>query len=393
MMTKLIFIFGLLLCSSSWKGQNEDVTGKNIQTMQDNIINSMNNNTVLEKNKDKAEQKIKELNSISDLESAGRLEQSKNQAFTSSIFIDATKPDAKRASSEAKSIAQSVATILNDFTGAIKRSNSSCIETQGTRELKSEYTLQIQNKSESHAADEPQFCESLRNQYDCYDTLEIHCLSLSNKPEDIKILSANFKYTVKNELMTMRHDYNPNSSSYSTTSAGIFQGGALFGSSKEKTHDLCIADLKVTFDVRLDPKIFSEFALLNLYFTDLVSVHLNNQVIYNNLGGYDLRFAGRYERVHTHTKKIAGGLKVVKYYENFPVANIGSREVRVGQDNSRSSSITSIDLRPHLRMHNNELVIKGISINQGYVQAQMRSYERLCLKWSEDKWSEVCTLK
>jgi len=49
-------------------------------------------------------------------------------------------------------------------------------------------------------------------------------------------------------------------------------------------------------------------------------------------------------------------------------------------------------LRPYLRLYNNKLIIKGLSAGNGFVQAQMKSYERQCLKWSEEKWNESCTL-
>jgi hypothetical protein len=340
------------------------------------------------------ENKSRELNSISDLEQAGRQESSKNQELTSNLFFDIDKPEARTKLSEAGLIARATEEVLNNLSGALKKHGFNCSQIPGARDLAGEYTLHIENRSEPHTADEPFFCESLKNQYDCYEDLEIHCLQFSSKPEDMKITSTNFKYTVKDELMTMRHDYDPQQTSYRETTRGFFRVDSLFGVKKQKTHDICEAELKMTFDVRLDPQVFAEFALLNLYFTDLVLVTLNGHVVYSSpYGATELRFTGGYDKVLMRTSSSFMGLKTIKYYEDFPVVSLGGRTIRVGLDNSRNSGINSIDLRPHLRMYNNELVIKGVSINKGYVQAQMRSYERLCLKWSLDKWNETCTLK
>jgi MFS family permease len=38
-------------------------------------------------------------------------------------------------------------------------------------------------------------------------------------------------------------------------------------------------------------------------------------------------------------------------------------------------------------------IITGLSADSGSLSATMKSYERLCLKWSEDKWNETCILR
>jgi hypothetical protein len=91
--------------------------------------------------------------------------------------------------------------------------------------------------------------------------MEIHCLQFSHKPEDIRVTSTNFNYDVKKEIMTMRHDYKPNVTS-KVARDSWFENGAIAYKKHLRKYDLSETNLIMTFDIRIEPKVFDEF---NLY--------------------------------------------------------------------------------------------------------------------------------
>lgn len=189
------------------------------------------------------------------------------------FFINTNAPGHQQRIIDAKDIASATGKLVKDLVSRLKNLGVDCKTVKGNKVIEPQYFIELHRENTQDRIYEPFFCEQPKNQYDTLDDLEIHCLQFSSRPEDMKITSTNFKYDVKNELMTMRHDYDPKEAKRSSNRKGLFQKNT------DIYYDECQADLRMTFDVRLDPATFSEFALLNLYYTDLVLVKLNGKVV------------------------------------------------------------------------------------------------------------------
>lgn len=146
--------------------------------------------------------------------------------------------------------------------------------------------------------------------------------------------------------------------------------------------------MRLNFDVTLDPAIFSEFSI-NLSYTDFMIVRLNGNVVFSGpYGGNNLYSAGeKKEWLRTVNRGFLGTTRV-HYYGVFPQVHNGNGYYSVGHNTNKNNHAGSIDLKAHIRQGHNEISIKGISVTSGNISGSMRSYERLCLKWSEPKWNE-----
>ena len=76
----------------------------------------------------------------------------------------------------------------------------------------------------------------------------------------------------------------------------------MLGKTKELTHYPSEADLRVTFNVKLDPEVLAEFALLNFKYTDAAWVQLNGRTVHPS-NWSNFYYAG-HERVHVRTRKM-----------------------------------------------------------------------------------------
>ena len=378
-------------------GWNDKDIPSEVSSANDGVINKMKSGDVEMLGVDKAnvEQNAKSLDQIHDLDYAGRNKQMSEGEMLSSVLIDQSQPGMKAHLVDANNIAESTDQLLKNLVQGLKQSNDiDCKEYEGYRDLENSYHARKVTRQENHIANEPFFCEHLRNKYDCKDDLEIHCLQFSSRREDVRITGANFKYQVVDGVMVMRHDYKPTVQHEEKIEDKWLSGGAIGYKAFLTTYKLAEVDLTVSFDVRINPESFLEFALETLSYTGFVLVKLNDKVAFAApYGGNDLRSLGYYNKVKIKTTGFAF-LTTRDYYDAYPVISTGNQTYNLGEGgNSKPKDVGSVDLRPYLREGINTLTIKGISANDGYVTARLKSYERLCLKWSEDKWNETCTLK
>ncbi len=260
----IIVVFGFILSSSGWKGSPDNNLNHNIQNLQNTVIQDINNGTIADKaglnnDKDKQNQEIEKLKSIQDLETAGRQKQAENQELNQKIFIDSSKLEAREHQINAKAIADATERELDKFTDRVKQMlDPNCSEVKGTRELKEEHFIQIQNKSEPHVADELQFCESLRNQYDCYDTLTLTCSNPYYVAGKLTNVTGNMTHTLSQDGSLY---IGVNQQAYFWNSWGAQQ------------------DFTFYFQVD-DVRGIDSFQLMSIHWADYVLVKLNGNIIF-----------------------------------------------------------------------------------------------------------------
>lgn len=344
--------------------------------------------------KSSVENNAKSLNSIGDLEHEGRQKQMTEGELISSVIIDQSQPGMKAHANDANSIAKATEELLKNIGKVLKQNDIDCKEYKGYRELENSYHLRREVREDKHISNEPFFCELLRNKYDCKDDLEIHCLEFSSKKNDIRITGANFKYNIENGVMVMRNDYNPTTIYKDKIDDSWFKEYAVGYEAYLTTYQLAAADLIVSFDVDIAPEALSDFGLENLSYSGFVMVKLNDKVVFvGPYGGSDLRSLGYHHQVRVRRDRFLV-FTVQDYFESYPVISTGNQEYWLGYNDTRNNtSIGFMDLKPYIKLGRNELVIKGLSADTGYVTTRMKAHERLCVKWSLDKWNETCVLK
>jgi hypothetical protein len=282
--------------------------------------------------------------------------------------------------------------IKNSITAELKKHDIdiNCINVPGTAHLRDDQlVVGLKPENIKDEVYEPKYCEHLRNVYDLKDDLEIHCLQFSQRPENLQIQSANFKYEVKGNLMTMHQNYEfLRRGQYYGSQKGFFKAGGFLGSKKDVYYNLHGTNLHMTFNVALDPDVFKEFQLKNISSNGYMIVRLNNVTIYPNNYYQDLYDTGR---THEEAKYSGNFVKSTKTTHNYPIISYGHGDIQIGHGGGNKTS--SIDLRPQLKKGYNVLEIKSFGQDGGQFSAQIESYERICLKWSEPIWNESWNLR
>jgi hypothetical protein len=333
--------------------------------------------------------------SIYELENEGRMLRAQNNENNKILDqletnTNISTPGVKAHQEFAQKTAKEANTLLkSDMKKTLKEHgiDLDCSNIEGSAHLRDDpFVVGIEPEQIKDEVYEPKYCEHLMNVYDCKDDLEIHCERVSSRPEQMRIQSASCTYTVNNNVASFKQDYKQIYNNSSNSASGLFSSGSIFGSQKHTYHALYGTELTISFYVELDPPVFYEFALYDISHRDALFVQLNGATVFP--GGWSTLYStGSRERVHTHTS--GNMVSKTKHFTHYPQAYVGYY-IRVGDNNPRTSYL---DLRPFLQKGYNQLVIKSLGIYGGQFSAKIKSYERLCLKWSEPKWNESCILR
>ena len=266
-----------------------------------------------------------------------------------------------------------------------------CVPIEGKSHLRDDpYVVGLDKEVVGDPVYEPFFCEKRFNKYDCKDTLHLRCLNFSSKQEGIVVTYANTAYTVDgNGIMSMSKSYQVSNGGYGQTNSGFFSSGSVFGKSKERYINLASTNFELHFNANLDPKIYSEFAILNINYNGMILITLNGHAVFSNPGGIThMNHNGSYDRIYSESK--GNVFKNIKYFDHYPIISTNLNNFRLGLDGGKNSSSTaSIDLRSYIVKGSNRLILTGFSPNSGYVNLRIRSQERLCLNWLKE-WREEC---
>jgi hypothetical protein len=132
-----------------------------------------------------AEQEAKNLSNIKaqDLEHRGREEFAKNPEIND-IFIDHTKPGVMEHKRDAEDIANATGTLLKNLVAKLKNLGVDCKTVKGNKEIEPEYHIELNSRSEQNRIYDKFFCEQLRNQYACVDSLTLTCRKKGMKWEE-----------------------------------------------------------------------------------------------------------------------------------------------------------------------------------------------------------------
>jgi hypothetical protein len=115
-----------------------------------------------------------------DLNSTGREEMVKS-GIIEEIHVDYEKPLNIAHKRDAEKIAESSARLLDRIEGLLKELGVDCKSKKGNKVIEPEYFIQVQNESVKNTVYTQKFCEDLRNQYNCRDTVSLKCVHKAMK--------------------------------------------------------------------------------------------------------------------------------------------------------------------------------------------------------------------
>ncbi len=278
-----------------------------------------------------------------------------------------------------------------------------CVTFEGKSHLRDDpFVMGWEEKEVKEPIPETFFCEKLFNTYDAFEDLEIHCRRFSSTREDVRLLSSNIPHKLNNGIFTFTID--DKSGNYNKRESTNRRGW--FGNEFFRTHTKYTKDITLELDVKKDPRVFAEFSIYDLEYKQFVSVSVNGQNVFvGPYGGSSLTDLNS-ESEYKYFVKVSFGVIVRRReHEVLPRVSTGSRTYLVGEDTTyhgrdegyrqpRSyNKIAKIDIRPYLKLGRNSIVIRSISIDGAYLSAGIKSFERICLQWSDPVWNERTTLK
>lgn len=134
-------------------------------------------NLLTELNAKDLENNSSKLNSIkaNDLNIKGREELVKTDSL-SELYTDYNSPLNKRHLEDAKLISGAQDLLLGDLIGKLKELDVDCKTVKGDKIHEPEYYLQINTSNHKDTIYNQTFCEELRGQYNCNDSVTIHCI-------------------------------------------------------------------------------------------------------------------------------------------------------------------------------------------------------------------------
>ena len=142
-----------------------------------------------------AEQEAKNLSNIKaqDLEHRGREEFAKNPEIND-IFIDHTKPGVMEHKRDAEDIANATGALLKNLVAKLKDLGVDCKTVKGNKEIEPEYHIELNSRVEQNRIYDKFFCEQLRNQYACVDSLTLTCRKKGMKWEEWQDRKINYVF-------------------------------------------------------------------------------------------------------------------------------------------------------------------------------------------------------
>ena len=148
-------------------------------------------NYITKKSKSELEFDSSKLESIheNDLSSRGREEMIKDDTLNK-IYRDSKRPGEKQHLKDAKTIAEAQDKLLDTILAQLKDLGVDCKTVKGDKRVEPEYFLQTKISNHKDTVYNQVFCEELRNQYNCRDTLTARCTRIGIRykaPEPRKI--------------------------------------------------------------------------------------------------------------------------------------------------------------------------------------------------------------
>lgn len=128
-------------------------------------------------NSEQAQDEASRLSAIgaNELDSEGRAAQNK-EAWIDDVFIDYTKPGAKKTKEDMKEIASSTDKLMLNLLGKLKELGIvDCETVKGDIEVEPQYYIDLETKPVQDRIYDQFFCEELRNRYSCADTMTLTC--------------------------------------------------------------------------------------------------------------------------------------------------------------------------------------------------------------------------
>ena len=127
---------------------------------------------------------------------------------------------------------------------------------------------------------------------------------------------------------------------------------------------------RVKFDIQHKEAIKS-FRIKNLFLNNLLQISLNGHVVYNSLGGNKLETNGG----SAHASVYAGKGIIGNCYTN---------------DGKQEQDDVDIDLIPHLKDGENEIVIDLVYSFKGHIRIEIENKQSCCSSWADEEREVIC---
>ena len=405
---------------------------KDLESGKQKSVDSLGNSTpeglsfITDKSKDQLGQESQKLESIkaNDLNTRGREEMLKSDEIDN-LYRDYSKAPNSILRHEAKSLADAQDSLLDNLLGSLKDIGIDCKTVKGDKVLEPEYYLQVKTTTHKDTKYNQVFCEDLRNQYSCMDSLNLKCINFTEeaaKFEVNKFTYSGFDYGVHGEAMK----YGPLDNFYKHYHPS--PGGKVSG-------DISVNNSHIKGWVKVEPKPVYKKSIFNMNIGSPLTIYQMSSI---DFGAYDASEASLAFNLSLETEqdlikvgnisgsfsgsvmiKVNGNIvymapccgsdmHITNYWQQtqfrsakkfrrskhqlWRIVNIGGKNFTVQKQLIGNINFNGVNIKTYLKRGNNQIEIKSINSIGVYGSFDLNITQQKCLSWQEN-WIESCRLK